>query len=81
MLLKWQGVPRDAAKAAMWFEHAASLGHVESQSIVGLLYFNGIGVPHDTAKARIWLTKAAGNGDKQSAWVLDNLAERGAMRL
>lgn len=81
MLLKGQGVARDAAQAAIWFEQAATLGNVESQSIVGLLYFNGIGVPHDASKGRIWLTKAAGNGDKQSAWVLQNLAERGALRL
>ena len=80
MLLKGEGVPRDATQAALWFEKAANLGNVECQSIIGLLYFNGIGVQHDPAKARTWLSKAAGNGDKQSAWILENLAERGAAR-
>ena len=80
MLLKGEGVPRDATQAALWFEKAANLGNVECQSIIGLLYFNGIGVQHDPAKARTWLSKAAGNGDKQSAWILENLAERGVAR-
>lgn len=81
MLLKGQGVARNPNRAAEWFEKAANQGHVDSQAILGLLYFNGIGVAPDTAKARFWLTKAAGQGDKQSAWVLDNLVERGTMRL
>jgi uncharacterized protein len=81
MLLKGQGVARNANQAAQWFEKAANQGHVDSQAILGLLYFNGIGVAPDTAKARLWLAKAAGQGDKQSAWVLDNLVERGVMRL
>jgi uncharacterized protein len=81
MLLKGQGVARNANQAAQWFEKAANRGHVDSQAILGLLYFNGIGVASDTAKARFWLTKAAGQGDKQSTWVLENLVERGVMRL
>ena len=50
MLLKGEGVPRDATQAALWFEKAANLGNVECQSIIGLLYFNGIGVQPDPAK-------------------------------
>ena len=80
MLLKGEGLPRDATRSALWFENAANLGNVECQSIIGLLYFNGIGIQHDPAKARTWLSKAAGNGDKQSAWILENLAERGVAR-
>ena len=81
MMLKGQGIARNPNQAAQWFEKAANQGHVDSQAILGLLYFNGIGVAPDTAKARFWLTKAAGQGDRQSAWVLDNLVERGTMRL
>lgn len=81
MLPQGKGVPRDAVKAASWFEKAADQGYVEAQSITGLLYFNGIGVNPDAAKAHLWLGKAAAQGDTQSAWVLENLAERGAIRL
>ena len=81
MLLKGQGVARNPNQAATWFEKAANQGHVDSQAILGLLYFNGIGVAPDITKARFWLAKAAGQGDKQSAWVLENLVERGGMRL
>ena len=81
MLLRGKGVPRDAVKAASWFEKAANQGYVEAQSITGLLYFNGIGVKSDAAKVRLWLGNAAAQGDTQSAWVLENLAERGAIRL
>ena len=81
MLLKGQGVARNPNRAAEWFEKAANQGNVDSQAILGLLYFNGIGVARDPVKARIWLTKAARQGDKQAAWVLDNLVERGVMRL
>ena len=81
MLLKGQGIARDATRAAEWYEKAASRGHADSQAILGLLYVNGIGVPHDATKARLWLGKAAEQGDKQSAWVLENLVERGVMRL
>ena len=81
MLLQRKGIPRDAVKASGWIEKAANQGYVEAQSITGLLYFNGIGVKPDAAKARLWLGKAASQGDTQSAWVLENLAERGAIRL
>ena len=81
MLLQGKGVPPDAVKAAGWFEKATNQGYVEAQSITGLLFFNGIGVKHDAAKAHLGLGKAAAQGDTQSASVLENLAERGAMRL
>ena len=81
MLLKGQGIARNPNQAAQWFEKAANRGPVDSQSILGLLYFNGIGVPPHAAKARLWLMKAAAQSDKQSAWVLENLVERGVIRL
>lgn len=81
MYLKGKGVLANPVHAASWFEKAATLGNREAQSIVGLLYFNGIGVKTDTSQARFWLRKAAAQGDKQSAWVLENLIERGTMRL
>jgi TPR repeat protein len=81
LYLKGTGIPPDPRKAAFWFEQAAIGGNVISQSIIGLLYFNGIGVKQDLGQARKWLAKAAANGDTKSAWVLENLAERGALRL
>jgi TPR repeat protein len=81
MYLKGTGVPANPVKAAGWLEKAASLGNREAQSIVGLLYFNGMGVKRDATQARFWLRKAAAQGDKQSSWVLENLIERGTIRL
>ena len=52
MLLKGEGVPRDATQTALWLEKAANRGNVECQSIIGLLYFNGIVVQHDPAVRR-----------------------------
>ena len=77
MLLQGKGVPRDAVKAAGWFEKAANQGYVDAQSITGLLYFNGIGVKPDATEAHLWLGKAAAQGDTQSAWVLENLMSVG----
>lgn len=81
MYLKGEGVIRDMSQAAKWFRIAAEKYNVDSQAILGLLYYNGLGVPKDNAQARVWLGKAAKQGDKQAAWVLENLAVRGAMRL
>jgi len=45
------GVPRDNAEAARWFQRAASQGHPLAQFFLGLSYAKGDGVPRDPAEA------------------------------
>ncbi|MDR2422305.1 MAG: SEL1-like repeat protein, partial [Deltaproteobacteria bacterium] len=52
----------DPAKAAEWWEKAASQGHAHAQLNLGQAYSQGQGVLADPAKAAEWLRKAAGNG-------------------
>ena len=57
-----EGVPKDAAKAAVWYRKAAEQGLAASQLQLGRLYYLGEGVPKDAAKAAAWLRKAAEQG-------------------
>jgi hypothetical protein len=51
------------SEATFWFLKAAKLGHIESQFLVGILYFNGIGgVEKDFSAAMEWFSKAADQG-------------------
>ena len=50
-------------EATFWFLKAAKLGHMESQFLVGIRYFNGVGgVEKDFFAAMEWLSKAADQG-------------------
>ena len=60
-----QGVDRDDAKAASWFEQAASKGHVGAQTMMGLLYYSGIGVPQSFEKSAGFYTRSADAGDAE----------------
>ena len=42
-----KGVPKDFAKAKLWYEKAATLGLARSWTSIGLLYEYGYGVPVD----------------------------------
>jgi class 3 adenylate cyclase len=56
------GVTKDAAEAARWFEAAAEQGYAKAQRHLGTRYAEGHGVPQDTVLAIMWLTLAAGQG-------------------
>ncbi len=58
------GVIKDHAKAAQWFEKAASRGDTMAQFALGLLYFDGRVIPQDYSKAAFWLEKAATQDDR-----------------
>jgi TPR repeat protein len=57
------GVPKNAVKAAEWYQKSASQGDARAQTTLGMMYATGDGVPKDAAKAADWLHKAAEQGD------------------
>ena len=60
-----RGVPTNVAAAKTWFERAASQGHVDAQTTLGLLLFqNG-----DQAEGLKWLKKAADQGEPRALLV------------
>jgi TPR repeat protein len=65
-----KGVPKDAAKAAEWFQKAAAQGHAAAQSNLGWMYASGDGVRKDAAKAVEWSQKAAAQGHADAQYML-----------
>ena len=61
--LNGEGIPQDAARAALWFERAAGQGLAVAQYRLGTLYERGMGVAQDAAAALAWYEKAAGLGN------------------
>jgi TPR repeat protein len=59
MYLNGEGVPQDAALAAMWLEKAAEGGNARARYQVGNMYAGGMGVPLDDMKASYYLLRAA----------------------
>jgi hypothetical protein len=53
-----EGVSRDPASAASWYERAAVAGNVDAMVNLAGLYRNGRGVARDPAKAVVWLERA-----------------------
>jgi uncharacterized protein len=64
--LTGNGVPRDPALAAHWYEKAAQGGDPQSQNLVGQFYQAGLGVPVDPARAFHWYQLAASSGSSQA---------------
>ncbi|KZF20836.1 hypothetical protein L228DRAFT_270111 [Xylona heveae TC161] len=70
-LLHEHGIPNviapDLARARHYFEQAASLGYVASQSLLGEAYQYGyLGYPADPGQSCTWYTRAAAQGDPKS---------------
>jgi TPR repeat protein len=60
-----RGVPTNLSAAKTWFERAATQGHVDAQTTLGLLLFqNG-----DQAEGLSWLKKAAEQGEPRALLV------------
>src|SRR3954468_803249 len=60
-----RGVPTNLAAAKTWFERAASQGHVDAETTLGLLLFqNG-----EQADGLKWLKQAAGQGEPRALLV------------
>jgi septal ring-binding cell division protein DamX len=62
-----EGIKRNDAEAAKWFERAAQAGSAQAQYNLGILYENGWGVEKDLAQARHWYQQAADQGRKDAA--------------
>jgi TPR repeat protein len=74
MYLDGDGVPKDARRGARWLRLAADKNHMESQALLGNLYFSGLGgVQRQRALGLMYLTLAreAAADRKASHWVVD----------
>ncbi|TVP57128.1 MAG: sel1 repeat family protein [Halomonadaceae bacterium] len=56
------GVSRDHAEAAIWYQKAAQRGSAEAQSMLAYQYLEGQGVTEDRVKAYQWYREAAMQG-------------------
>ena len=68
------GVPRNDAKALLWYEKAALAGQVKAQFNLGLMYYQGQGTAQDFKQARYWLEKAAQQGYADAAYQLGEMS-------
>lgn len=68
------GVAKNDAKAAEWFQKAAEQGNAFAQFKLGELYEHGEGVPKDRAKALAWWAKAAAQGNDAARESLEALS-------
>jgi len=78
LLRKGEGVPRDAAAAASWYERAAQQGHHHAQVNLGRLYLEGDGVKRDLGRAFHWFDEAAHADFPPAQYYLATLCEFGA---
>ena len=60
--LMGNGVPRDVALAARWYEKAAQSGNSDAQNQIGYFYQTGTGVPVDLVRALHWYQLATASG-------------------
>ena len=71
-----EGVPRDFAKARLWYEKAAVQGEAKAQFYLGIQSAFGEGGPLDLVQAHMWYSLAAGNGNAHAPGYHDDLARQ-----
>jgi TPR repeat protein len=71
-----EGVPRDFAKARLWYEKAAVQGEAKAQFYLGIQSAFGEGGPLDLVQAHMWYSLAAGNGNAHAPGYRDDLARQ-----
>jgi len=74
MYLEGAGITKDVRRGARWLRLAADKQHIESQAVLGRLYFNGIeGVQRQKALGLMYLTMAREGATEQSKykWITD----------
>lgn len=76
MYYNGDGVAKDDAKAAEWYQKAAEQGNDIAQYKLGAMYEQGDGVPKDAAKAAEWWQKAATQGNDAAQESLKQLSPR-----
>ena len=74
---KGEGVERDDAQAAYWYEKAAEKGNIDAQFNLGRMYHEGEGVPEDYEKAFHWFKKASDQGHTESQYKLGVMYHEG----
>ncbi|MBT6206705.1 MAG: sel1 repeat family protein, partial [Francisellaceae bacterium] len=75
LYLRGDDVPRDYAKAKMWFTKAADAGVSNAQLELGNMYKKGLGVDKDSSEAIKWYLIAAEQGNMDSLYNLGYLYE------
>jgi hypothetical protein len=70
-----EGIPKDDAKAVLWFTKAAMQGHAGAQYNLALCYDRGLGVAVDRHKASTWMKQAADKGLVEAQESMRKLSE------
>lgn len=73
MLLDGEDIKKDEKQAVVWYQRAAAQGHIDSQNILGQLYFSGcsdVGIDQSHEKAREYFSKCALQGCAHSQFLL-----------
>lgn len=65
-----KGPQRDYKQAARCFNRAASLGHIQAYTQLGLICADGLGVPQNLQEAYRWYCLGAQLGDAQAQYLL-----------
>jgi hypothetical protein len=60
-----EGVAKDYAKAANWYQKSALAGDHRAQLLLSLMYARGRGVPQDDKQGLYWLSKASADDPPQ----------------
>ncbi len=74
MYLEGSGITKDVRRGARWLRLAADKQHIESQAVLGRLYFSGIeGVQRQRALGLMYLTMAreGANDPTKYKWIID----------
>lgn len=64
-------------KAYETFFKLAKSGDIDSQTLLGEMYLDGIGTNVDVKKAFYWISKAANSGDSEAQYLLGFMYENG----
>lgn len=73
MWLRGEGVPRNYARAWVWFSRGGEQGDAESQNGLGVMYRDGLDIPKDMKKAAEYFEAAAAGGHSSEGCI--NLAK------
>ncbi len=77
LYLNGDGVARNTAMAAGWFNRAAEAGHTDAAYHLGNAYRLGLGTPKNIRKALTWYEHAADGGSAVAAYTLGTIYRRG----
>lgn len=67
MYLEQQGERKNSEKAIYWFKRSADKGHLQAQTTLGHIYYDGIDTEASLAKSANWFLKASRNKNKSGS--------------